>query len=247
LQQVEALAVVLPQARFLTEIEGMATGMETGIRGRWRRAWRPAAMDDVSGHATGMHGVDDNGHQRTYGLSTRFWSSELIYLDSDASTLLAGGECKGTGAQQYAAISIGRSATASGPPSHCANLCSGRQRGTTLLGAVQARKGSGARATLPSSDRPCRRTLQNSNGRRMVRRKNPYLPVRSMGITPSRHHCRHPNRLLNRKVLAAHSSTSQCTRQTLPVHFMFTGQEMITSCCAPQDRQGSGRDTAQET
>jgi len=37
------------------------TGMETGIRGRWRRAWRPAAMDDVSGHATGMHGVDTTG------------------------------------------------------------------------------------------------------------------------------------------------------------------------------------------
>ena len=61
LHQVEALAVVLPQARFLTEIEGIATGMETGIRGRWRRAWRPAAMDDVSGHATGMHGVDTTG------------------------------------------------------------------------------------------------------------------------------------------------------------------------------------------
>ena len=52
LQQVEALAVVLPQARFLKE---------TGIRGRWRRAWRPGAMDDVSGHATGMHGVDTTG------------------------------------------------------------------------------------------------------------------------------------------------------------------------------------------
>ena len=180
-------------------------------------------------------------------MSTRFWSSELIYLDSDASALLAGEECTGTVAQQYAAISIGRSATASGPPSHCANLCSGRQGGTTLLGAVQVRKGSGARATLPLSDQTCRRTLQNSNGRRMVRRKYPYLPVRSMVITPSRHHCRHPNRLLNRKVLAVHSSASQCTRQTLPVHFMFTGQEMITSCCAPQYRQGSGTDTAQET
>jgi len=56
LQQVEPLAVVLPQARFLT-----LTGMETGIRGRWRRAWPPAAMDDISRHATGMHGVDTTG------------------------------------------------------------------------------------------------------------------------------------------------------------------------------------------
>jgi hypothetical protein len=33
--------------------------LQTGIRGRWRRAWRPAA---ISGHATGMHGVDYDGH-----------------------------------------------------------------------------------------------------------------------------------------------------------------------------------------
>jgi len=37
------------------------TGMETGIRGRWRQACRLAAMDDVNGHATGMHGVDTTG------------------------------------------------------------------------------------------------------------------------------------------------------------------------------------------
>jgi len=39
--------------------------MATGIGGRWRRAWRRAAMDD-GGHATGMHeGVDGDRHERT--------------------------------------------------------------------------------------------------------------------------------------------------------------------------------------
>ena len=47
------------------DIEGMETGMVTGIGKRWRRAWRRAAMDDA-GHATDMHeGVDGDSHQRT--------------------------------------------------------------------------------------------------------------------------------------------------------------------------------------
>jgi len=47
------------------EIEGMETGMVTGIGGRWKRAWRRAVMDDGGGHATGMHeGVDGDGRQR---------------------------------------------------------------------------------------------------------------------------------------------------------------------------------------
>ena len=51
------------------EIEGIKTGMVTGIGGRWRQAWRRSAMDDGCRIATGLHeGVDGDGHHRTMSM-----------------------------------------------------------------------------------------------------------------------------------------------------------------------------------
>jgi len=78
------------------DIEGMETGMATGIGGRWRRAWRRAAMDD-GGHATGMHeGVDGDQHERTMATGMDEGEAEKRRLRRSLREQQAHGTCHGS-------------------------------------------------------------------------------------------------------------------------------------------------------